>query len=193
MNNITILLASFLLLSCSARKTEKQILNDFIEVQLQSTKYENIKNLDVILIKESGILLGPVYTYESNFKNRKYFTNKLNQWIIDSVEITNLKKRYAGAIGDPWNEDDIKNLEYSVITSKQDRDNRRTNYYVHSPEKILLSISKPIPIKNGYALLSFHSQLSNLGFGTIERFTVLMKKVNGKWIKSGYYFDQIYE
>jgi hypothetical protein len=61
--------------------------------------------------------------------------------------------------------------------------------YLNLPEKIVLYITKPILIDNSLGLITLRSGSTLLGFRTINNYTALMNKINGKWQIRASYWD----
>ncbi len=87
----------------------------------------------------------------------------------------------------------MKNLKYSLTTWDTVIDNVRSKEYLNNPNTLILRISRPVFIARRNALISFHSGTTEMGFTTIDRFTVLTTKYGDRWIRRHYSYDGIYE
>jgi hypothetical protein len=181
-------------------KDEKDIVNDLLQTELTSDRYKGRENQEKVLIEEANSPITPLLAYEHAFKewhdSNKTNLNKAdvnNRWFLDSLQINELKNRLKNDIGCHWKSTDILFYKVAIISQQSFADIIKNGNYINMPEKIILIISKPLIIDKNKALISFNSGSSIAGFNTIERFTVLMKKINGKWIKDTYYFDGAYE
>ncbi len=177
-------------------KDEKDIVNDLLQEELTSDRYKGRENQEIVLIAEANSPIKPLFAYEYAFKDwcksNRTNINKAdvsNRWFLDSLQIN----KFKNDIGCHWKSTDIIFLKISIITQQSYKEIINNGDYISMPEKLILIISKPLLIDKNKALISFNSGSSVAGFNTIERFTVLMKKINGKWIKDTDYFDGVYE
>lgn len=179
------------------------IVNTLLQLQLESDRYKNTRKNEILLIKESINPLVALNAYDYAYKERKSSVssrlllnpNSLDDedgWVIDSLKIDRLKIKYNNDEVYNWKESDVKNYKISIINSKTFINIIKSGSYINFPEKLVLYVSKPLIINKEYALIFFNSGNSQFGFNTIERFTVLMKKIEGKWVKDIYYYDGTY-
>ena len=179
---------------------EKDIVNDLLQEELTSDRYKGREGQEKVLIEEANSPITPLSAYEYAFKdwhnsNRTIVneTDVNNRWFLDSLQINEFKNKFKNDKGCHWKSADIIFFKVSIITQQSFADIIKNSSYINMPEKLILIISKPLLIGKNKALISFNSGSSVAGFNTIERFTVLMKKINGKWIKDTDYFDGVYE
>lgn len=178
---------------------ESIIVNTLLRLQLESDRYNNTRKNEILLIKESINPLVALNAYDYAYKERKSSVssrllinpNSLDNedgWVIDS-----LKNKYNKDEVYNWKESDVKNYKISIMNSKTFINIIKSGSYINLPEKLVIYVSKPLIINKKYALIFFNSGNSQFGFNTIERFTVLMKKIEGKWVKDIYYYDGTYD
>lgn len=192
MKKIVILCLILCSFSCSTRKIEKQIVNDFIDEQLATTRYKPYTNMEIILIKEAGNGKNALSIYEKSYNERNKSWNTIDNWVIDSLEIATLKRKLNAKKEFFWKKSDFINIHPSIISNEEFMKNSILEYHYSrvTQLKLCLTISKPLIVKKGYAILYYDSGSSSYGImGSIEHFAVLMKKTKGKWIKNTYYYD----
>ena len=145
--------------------------------------------MDILLIEDAdnGYQALNAYEFAHTFGNYKDSTK-----ILDDVQKINLKERLKAKKIVPWTKSDIKNIEYGLINWDTITNNILTKKYLHSPNKLVISISRPLFIDERNALVSFHSGTIETGFTTVDRFTVLVTKKANKWVRMRYYYDGVY-
>ncbi len=214
MNNSKIFIFYFfILLSCSTKKNETvsklqpnsippilynediNIINDFLDIELKTDRYEAYKNIEIILIKEAGNGIESLFVYDYAYKdwhshgnNATIADNDRLGWILDSLQIKDLKRIYNDKQDIEWRSSDIKNYKVTVMKNETLREIIKSGNNFILPEKLILYISKPLIIDNNNALISF--SISNSRYGNvINRYTVLMKAKNKKWVIGPKYWD----
>jgi hypothetical protein len=175
---------------------ESNIVNDFLNRELASETLKYYYNLEIILIEEAGNGIENLVVYEYAYKDFHSDGNKVTAevnerlgWILDTIQIKNLKNKYIDKKQYHWKSSDIKNFKVNIMKKETFRNIIRSSEYIKLPEKIVIYITKPLMIDNNSALISFRSGSSRLGFTTINNYTALMKKVNKKWLIRANYWD----
>lgn len=184
-------------IACDTLTTdEKNLVNDFLDLELASEKYKNQIKQEIIVIKEAGNGVGNLEVYEfayKNFHSEGYRpTDEVNQrlgWILDTLQIKKLKKTYNAKNQYQWKNSDIKKFKISIMKKEKFRNIITSTEYLNLPEKIVLYITKPILIDNSLGLITLRSGSTLLGFRTINNYTALMNKINGKWQIRASYWD----
>jgi len=175
---------------------ERNIANDFLNLELASERYENYHNLEIIVIEEAGngIENLDVYEYAYNkFHSDGYqSTTKVKErlgWILDTIQIKDLKNKFRAKKQYHWKSSDIKNINVNVMKKEVFTNSIRSGEYITLPERLIIYITKPLLIDNTTAFITFRTGSSRLGFTTINNYTALMNKVNGKWLIRASYWD----
>lgn len=202
MRLIIYIICCFCFISCSSLKHEKEIANLFLYDQLSTKQYENYKNFDILLFNNAGSNVNTLGVYEYSFKNRdgcscrKVNPNddgsyNIKNWILDSLEIAQIKSADKNNKTYFWKKSDFKNFNIAIITSEENSRNIKSELYLKK-KYLLISISKPFLIDENNALIYFNSTLADGLNSSIEHFGVLLKKVNGKWMRDAFLDDGIY-
>jgi hypothetical protein len=210
------LLSLFILLSCSTRKKDNtnqitqnippqlsqeeiNVTNDFLDAELASDSYKYYKNLELVLIEEAGNGTGCLFVYEYAYKNWHSFgengtlqDNERLGWILDTVQVKELKSKYINAESYNWKISDIKNHRVSLMKNKTLINIIKSGEYINLPEKLILYLTKPLIVDKYNALISLNIGSSRLGYSSMNHYTALMKKVNDKWVLSASYDDGVY-
>ncbi len=191
MKSVLILLASLTFLSCSSIAVEKKIVSDIVHDQLASERYAHLKMLDIYLIETADNGYEALATYEYSRNYSPGINDSI--WPYNSRQIKKLREGLKDKKNKPWTKSDIKNLTYSLTTWDTVIDNVRSKEYLNNPNTLIVRISRPVFIDSRNAVISFHSGTTEMGFTTIDRFTVLITKYGDKWVRRHYYSDGIYE
>jgi hypothetical protein len=80
----------------------------------------------------------------------------------------------------------------SLLKDEELRTIINTGVYVNLPSRLLIYLSKPLIIDENNAFISFEIGNGQLGFASINHFTVLMKKVNNNWVIFEYFYDGVF-
>jgi hypothetical protein len=175
---------------------ESNIVNDFLNIEFATETLKYYYSLEIILIEEAGNGIENLVAYEYAYKDFHSDGNKataeVNErlgWILDTIQIKDLKNKYIDKKQYHWKSSDIKNIKVNIMKKETFRNIIRSNEYIKLPEKIVIYITKPLMIDNNSALISFRSGSSRLGFTTISNYTALMKKTKGKWQLRASYWD----
>lgn len=158
---------------------------------MQTDRYKSKRGLEILLIEDAGNRNWSLAAYEFNFQNKKSFGFGKDFSMLDSLQIEKLKSKHNKEKAYSWKAEDIKNFKVTIMSREAFENTIRTAAYIKLPEKLVLYISRPLVIDATNALIFFNSGSSRFGFSTIQRYTMLMKKVNGKWVKDTYYDDGI--
>lgn len=212
MKNLILFILFTLLFSCSIKKSyknenthsnlkeieltfeESKIVNDFLIFELESEKYKNYKNLEIILIEEAGNGIENLDSYEYSYQDYKNYNKNISiqdkerlGWLLDSLQVIKLKEQYLLKKKYQWKKSDVKNYIVTIMKKKDFNNLIKTGKYIDLPEKIILNLKKPLIINNNSAFISLSSGNSKFGFTSLNNYTVLMRKINEKWIMiSGY-------
>ena len=183
---IVVFILIFSICSCSLTKVERKITNDLINEKLQDKYYGNYLNKQTILIKEAGNGLGALLNYEQIFNDTTQINYKYQYWPLNKIQIQEQKKRKLR--NHIWQKSDIDFYDFTIIDSKKNRENYRSQYYFNLPNEIyVLNISKPLIVNKNEALIDY-CVTNKYGY-SYDRCVILMNKSeNNKWkIKSVYY------
>ncbi|MFV5701486.1 hypothetical protein ACM55F_06400 [Flavobacterium sp. XS2P12] len=208
MKKVLIIGIVFLALSCSVKKnnkdgfetisptakgmgitkTESEIINDFLEIELEKDRYKPYKNYRLCFIKEGISKLSSLLIYEYCYTDRnlpiKNSTN--NDWILNEVQIKNIKDTLITKTHH-WNVSDFTTITVSIIEHSELTKSIKENNYTKFSETLILNLSTPLLINDKNAFITFNA---NLGWKTMDRFTALLKKnKEGKWEIDSYYYD----
>ena len=191
MKVVLILLVNFTFLSCSSIAVENRIVSDIISEQLASERYTHFKMLDIYLVETADNGYEALATYEYSHNYSQGINDSI--WPYNSMQIKKLRDTLKNKKINPWTRSDIKNLKYSLTTWDTVVDNIRSEQYLNSPNTLIIRVSRPLLIDSRNALISFHSGTTEMGFNTVDRFTVLITKNGERWVRQHYYYDGIYE
>lgn len=218
MKNILYVLFYALFFSCSAQKknnlnekyttpisierkltsTESKIINDFIDVELNKERYKNYKDAEIIIIEEALNKRQSVETYI--YSNNEWISmNKVNrredienQYFLDSLLIKKLKIELEKEELYHWKVPDFRNIKVSLLKYEELRTIINTAAYSKFSSRMVIYLSKPLILNENNAFISFEAGDGQLGFHSINHFTVLMRKIDNKWEQSNYYYDGVY-
>ncbi|WP_310555470.1 hypothetical protein [Flavobacterium sp.] len=199
----------FFILSCSTKKIDKSnqiiknispqlsqsetnIVSDFLNAELATERYKNYRNLEIVVIEESLKKSQSIEAYELNFNYKDSWGKFSNEWILDSIQLRKVKSELENESVYCWKITDFKNYKVSLMKNKTLRNIINSGEYINLPEKLILYLTKPLIIDENNALISFNIGLSKSGFGSLNHYTALMRKVNDKWVISASYDDGFY-
>jgi len=183
-------LLGILFSSCASQSLEKNVVNDFIKEQAEMKYYYNI-----VVEKAPSRMLALDY-YEKAYQDRNINLsshlvriapngNAPYLWPIDSLEIINLKQKYAQETSvHLWKKKDFvrenfANKHFIILKSKDHFLINSSRFRKYAAGEGLM-ISKPLISDNGYALF-FYSPYSITGHTGESPKTILMQNTNGKW------------
>lgn len=189
MKNYIYCLFSLLVISCSSRSVENQVINDFIKEQADLRNYYNI-----VIEKASSRIL-PLEYYEKAYEDRNItLEDKIRIkpnghrpyiWPIDTLEIKTLKEKYKNdTIPYYWKKKDFIRKNFSDNDFKILKVNERIvpntpDYKKYGAGEGFI-VSKPIVSNNKYALF-YYSSYNTIGSTGDSPKAILMEKVDRKW------------
>ncbi|NHM04009.1 hypothetical protein [Flavobacterium celericrescens] len=171
-------------------KIEKTIVNDFLDKELIKERYKNYKDFEIIVIEEALIKTKPLADYEFNYKYKNSWGSSIKEWIIDSLQIKKIKNQLKNEDVYHWKVSDFKNLKVKILKHEELRKTTNTGEYLQN--NLIIYLSKPLIIDKNNVLISFEIGDGGFGFYPITHFTVLMRKINNKWVENGYYEDGVF-
>jgi hypothetical protein len=171
---------------------ENNIDNDFLNTELKKERYKSYKDFEIVVIEEALRKMKPISDYEFNLKYKKSWGKYINNWILDTVQINKLKSELEKEEVYHWKVSDFKNIKVSLLKDDELRTIINTGVYVNLPSRLLIYLSKPLIIDENNAFISFEIGNGQLGFASINHFTVLMKKVNNNWVIFEYFYDGVF-
>lgn len=212
MKKVFVISMVFLALSCSVKKnnkdlsetitpivkenditkTESDIINDFLKIELKKDRYKPYKNYPICIVKEGISKLSSLIIYEYCYTDRnlpiKNSTNK--DWILNDVQIKNIKDTLINSKTNNWNVSDFTTINVSIKEHSELTKSIKENNYTKFSETLILNLSKPLIINDKNAFITFNSHHGWFGYSTIDKCTVLLKKnTEGKWEIDSYYYD----
>lgn len=175
---------------------EKNIVNDFLDIELASKRYKNYNNLEIIMIEDAGNgienLLAYEYAYRDFHSDGNEVTAEDNDrlgWILDSLQIKELKNKYSDKKEYHWKSSDIRNFKVNIMKNDTLRNYLKKDRFIDLSEKLILFIKKPIIIDKNNAFISIATRKGFLFGSGINNYTALMKKTNRKWKTGASYWD----
>lgn len=175
---------------------ENNVVNDFLDVELASERYKNYNNLEIIIIEDAGNgienLLAYEYAYRDFHSDGNEVTAEDNErlgWILDSLQIKELKNKYSDKKEYHWKSSDIRNFKVNIMKNDTLRNYLKKDRFIDLSEKLVLFIKKPIIIDENNAFISIATRKGFLFGSGINNYTALMKKTNGKWKTGASYWD----
>lgn len=173
---------------------ENNIINDFLDFELGSERYKNKVNNEIIVIEDAGNGIENLLAYEyayRDFHSGNKGTAEDNErlgWILDSLQIKELKNKHSDKKEYHWKSSDIKNFKVSIMKDDTLRNYLKKDRFLELSEKLVLFIKKPLIIDKENAFVSIYSRKGFVGHN-INNYTALMKKTNGKWKIGASYWD----
>lgn len=172
--------------------TENTIINEFLDVELKKDRYKNYNGYDFFIIEEALKKMKPLSDYEFNLKYKDSWGKSINNWILDTIQIKDLKIQLEKEEVYHWKVSDFKNIKVDFYKYEQLRTIINTGAYINLPKRLIIFLSRPLIINENNALISFDIGNGTLGNSAITHFTVLMTKENGKWNEKEYYQDGVF-
>lgn len=218
MKNLIYLLFCVLLFSCSLRKnnrlnklynnpiviesklteTENNIINDFIDVELKKERYKNYINSEIVVIEEALKKYKSIETYQYSW-NEWVSMDKINKigdphnkYFLDILQLKKIKFEFENEEIYHWKVSDFKNIKVNLLKHEELRTIINTSAYSNLTNQMTMYLSSPLIIDENNAFISFEVGNGQLGFQSINHFTVLMTKVNNKWMQSDYFYDGVF-
>jgi hypothetical protein len=174
---------------------ESNIINDFLDFELASERYKNKTNNEIIVIENAGNGIKNLLAYEYSYRDFHSYGNKATAednerlgWILDTIQIKELKNKYSDKKEYNWKSSDIKNYKVSIMQDDTLRNYLKKDRFLELSKKLILFIKKPLIINKNNAFISIYSRVGFIGVN-LDNFTALMKKANGKWKAEATYWD----
>lgn len=115
-----------------------------------------------------------------------------NQYFLDRLRIKKLKIELEKEELYHWKVTDFRNIKVSLLKYEELRTIINTAAYSKFSSRMVIYLSKPLILNENNAFISFEVGDGQLGFHSINHFTVLMRKIDNKWEQSNYYYDGVY-
>lgn len=190
MKKIIVLLLCVFFVSCSSSRTEKKIIDDFLEKEFITDKYISI------LVEEATPRTKALQYYENAYNDRNLYEGEIRfapngyppyKWEIDSVEINILKQKYKDdTLVYHWKNSDLIKHKLKIVPYKTIK--KRGS---HELGAYGIYLSKPLVTTD-----KKHAFLFYRGFAVASGFSdekaVLLKKTNGKWVEL-YHYNNVKE
>jgi len=194
-----IVIIQILTTSCSAQKAEYDVVNDFLNSELDGFQYDSI-HVRVQPLDDFEM----VELYEKAYKERNnqnsdlstvWISPELNEWPFNEEEINDLKKNLKANVKE-WEKTDFRNKNFVFKTADivEDMD-FRVSHLGKGTKEYVLRVSHPVfDNKKTYALFKFYfTELFFGGSPAKNRGTVVMKKINNKWVVLSSIREAVYE
>lgn len=171
---------------------EVDIINTFLDVELEKDLYKKYKNLEIFVIEESLKKTKPLSDYEFNYKYKNSWGSSITEWILDSLQIKKIKEEITNEEVYHWKVSDFKNLKVSLLKYEEFRKMINARSKKEVPSIGILYLSKPLIVDENNAFISFEIGNFQAVYFSTNHFTVLMRKINNKWVENGYYEDGVF-
>lgn len=206
MKKILLIAVLLLLHSCSIFKSkeqisknnlnlseaEKTIVNDFLDGELKKERYKSYKDFEIVIIEEALKKMQPISDYEFNYKYKESWGKFIDHWILDSLQVKNIKIELEKEDIYHWKVSDFKNLNVSLLKYDLFLEKINSNKKMFKKSGFVIFLSKPLIIYDNNAFISFDFSNCNYLCNGINHLTILMRKVNNKWVENGYYEDGVF-
>ncbi|WP_293871101.1 hypothetical protein [Flavobacterium sp.] len=210
MKNLGIFLMFIFLFSCSAQKDnpkgnaeinstkknltviESDITNHFLKTELDKERYKNYNGYDIFIIEEALKKMKPLSDYEFNLKYKDSWGKSIKNWILDTIQVKDLKFKLEKEEVYHWKISDFKIKKVSLYKNEELMTIINTSAYTNLPKRLIIFLSKPLILNDNNALISFDIGNGELGNSAITHFTVLMEKVNNNWEEKEYFHDDVF-
>lgn len=210
MKKLIFLILFSLLISCSAKKNdanynaktnsnqsnlsemESCIIDEFLDAELKKDKYKNYRKHEIFIIEEALKKMKPLSDYEFNMKYKDSWGKSIENWILDTIQIKDIKLKLKNEEVYHWKISDFKNKSVNFYKYEELRIIINTGAYTKIPKRLIIFLSKPLVLNKNNALISFDIGNGELGNSSITHFTVLMKKANDKWEEKEYFYDGVF-
>ncbi|MFE3869589.1 hypothetical protein ACFX5E_16120 [Flavobacterium sp. LS2P90] len=177
---------------------EDNIINAFIDVELKKDRYKNYKDAEIFVIEEALKKHKSLETYIFS-KNEWNAMHKIHRgedrteiYFLDTLQINKLELELEKEEVYHWKTSDFKNLNVSLLKYEDLVTIIKTAAYSNFSIRLIIYLSKPLIIDENNAFVSFEVGAGQLGFHSINHFTVLMRKVDNKWEQINLYYDGVY-
>jgi hypothetical protein len=177
---------------------EKTIVNDFLDEELKKERYKSYKDFKIVLIVEALKTMKSIDTYlysldEWNTMNKINKSEDVkNMYFLDTIQTNTIKSKILNEEIYQWKESDFNNLKMSLLKYNHFREKINSKKTMFEKEGFVIFLSKPLIIDNNNALISFDFLNCNYLCNGINHSTILMRKVNNKWVENGYYEDGVF-
>jgi hypothetical protein len=171
------------------------IVNDFLEVELNSPSYKSKLENSIYVVDDAGNGTKNILTYEYAYND---FYNNNDEVTIDDIDrlglILNsqqtfeLKNQFLSEKKYLWKNSDFKNLKITIIKMDTLSNYLKGSEYLNLSNNIILFIQKPVMINKNDALISIYSRIGFVGHN-ISNYTALMTNIEGKWYIKNKYWD----
>lgn len=174
---------------------EKELINEFLKLQLNTNTLKPYKNIPIAFIKEASGVLSPLNDYEYSYNQYIYQFGKVNKsdWILDSTQVQKYKMLYKNEKRYVWQKNDFEIENFSIISTNDLKKSIQQGTYTDLPRRLIVYLSRPLIIDKKNILISFTAGNSSFGFSTVVRHTVLMKKKDGVWTFDNFFYGNIYD
>jgi len=178
---------------------EKEIINEFLKVELEKSLYKKYRDQEIVVIEEALKKLQSIDTYlysltDWNSMNKIKKCEDINNiYFLDSTQIKKIKNEIENEIVYHWKESDFNAIKTKML--KQDEFRKIINDRLKEtlPMKSILYLSLPLIINHKNAMISFEIGNFQWAYHSTNHFTVLMRKVNNKWVQNNFYDDGVYD
>jgi len=171
---------------------EITIINEFLTIELDKDRYKEYKKLEIFVIEEALKKQKSLSDYEFNFKYKNSWGKFINEWILDSLQIDQKKKELENEEVYHWKESDFKVIKTKMLKYEKFRKLINSRSKEMFQMKPILYLSKPLFINDKNVFISFEIGTFQGVYGSLEHFTVLMRKINNKWIQNSFYEDGVF-
>lgn len=175
---------------------EKDIIDAFLDAELNKERYYRFKNYKYVVIKEALKKIKSIDTYlysldEWNTMNKiNKSENVKNMYFLDSLQINRIINNLKDEDVYHWKKTDFRNIKVKLLKFEELR--KTTNNGRYLKNNLIIFLSRPLLIDKNNALLSFDIGNGDMGNYSITHFTVLMQKVDDIWAQRYYYEDGVF-
>lgn len=212
MKKIFLIAVLMFIYSCSLYKQKEQtnnkdenlseigkiIVNDFLNRELKKEQYKSYKDFKIVMIEEALKTMKSIDTYlysldEWNTMNKINKSEDLkNMYLLDTIQIKTIKGKIVNEEIYHWKESDFNNIKMSLLKYNLFREKINSKKPMFEKEGFVIFLSKPLIIDDNNALISFDFLNCNYLCNGINHSTILMRKVNNKWVESSFYEDGVF-
>ncbi|MCZ8091411.1 MAG: hypothetical protein O9282_13565 [Flavobacterium sp.] len=175
---------------------EKNIINAFLDAELDKERYYRFKNYKHVVIEEALKKIKSIDTYLYSLDEWSTM-NKINKsedvknmYFLDTMQIKKIKNNLKDEEVYLWKTSDFKKDIAHTFKFEELRKTTNTGEYLQN--RLIIYLSRPLIIDENNAFISFEIGNGDFGFYPITHFTVLMRKKENKWVESGFYEDGVF-
>lgn len=179
-------------------ETESNIINTFIDMELKKDRYKNYKDFEIVVIEEALQKRKSIETYKYS-RDEWISMNRINKngdlenrFLLDTLQIKKIEIKLEKEDVYKWKISDFKYFKVNLLKYEELKTIINTGLYSKFSSRIIIYLSKPLIIDENNAFISFEVGDGQLGFHSINHFTVLMRKVNSRWEQVNYYYDGVF-